>query len=177
MKHLIATLALSLFAALPAQAAPFTTADRVAIAQELVAFDAALEAGDMDRVLFTPPPQVLGPMAAGMNMDEATFAAAKAGMIENFTSTSVIASMTLDTDAAVVAETGTGLPYMQIPTETTMTTGTDETLVRTTTIAFVDDGTAHLARIDSPVHFDFLMQAFAQFEGVTAPDISADSVQ
>ena len=71
-----------------------------------------------------------------------------------------------------------GTPYLLIPTETVMTTGGEgKTLMRSATLALLDDGAWYLVRGSDAQQVASLREAYPEYEAVAFPDATMELVK
>jgi hypothetical protein len=170
--------ALSLLAS-PSFADPIPEPERAAIAERVLAFDAAFKGGDMAAVFDFTPTKIISSLASqsGISEDQLKSIAAE-GMTVALETVS-IDDFGMDMETATWHATPDGSRnYALIPTFTVMTVqGSDTIRTEGDTLAFADGGTWFLVRADDPGQVELLTMVYPEFTGVTFAPATSQAVE
>lgn len=168
MKNILAAAALAALSltAAPAFAAPFSDADRTAIADKVAEFDQNFQDGDIGAVITSVAPRVFAIMADDMGMSVEDLSAMVDAQVEAMMAQVTVLDYSMDLDAAQYLEAPSGTPYALIPTRTRMQVGEQIMQGVTQSFVFIDDGEVFLARIDEAMQLELLIRAYPEFAGI-----------
>jgi hypothetical protein len=156
----------SLSLLVPVAARDVTDAEKAALAETILSFDAAMRANDMARVMATIPPKVLDAMAEQFSISTEELIAAATQQMQQAMASVLLVSFGMDLEAATYAELADGMPYVLIPTETVMEApGTGKVRAVSDTLGLIEGGTWYLLRIDA-AQLPLLHQVYPGFADV-----------
>lgn len=170
MRPLLATLALAAALALatPTLAQELSAAQQDALAARVAEFDGTMRAGDMAGLMDFMPARIKQTIAdeAGVSVDE--LEAAMREQMDAAMAGATIDAFSMDLDALTTAQTPDGgRTYALIPTTTEITMeGMGRMRAASQTLAFEDEGTWNLLRVDDPNQVAILQAAYPEFAGV-----------
>ncbi|MEQ8292556.1 MAG: hypothetical protein RIA08_10150 [Roseovarius sp.] len=172
LKRLSHTLAACLLLlAAPALARDLTPDEQSGLEDRIARFEQAFEQGDMDAVLTVVPPKVISSAADTYGLTEPQVLAAMKQAMINAMAAVTVEEYEIDLAAATTGETASGRVYVLIPTTTLIRVGEqDPVRSDTVTLAFRDDGTWYLVRIDDEQQVASLTAAYPEFDGVDLID-------
>ncbi|MGE3304779.1 MAG: hypothetical protein AB7I52_02315 [Rhizobiaceae bacterium] len=174
----VAVLAVLLLTAGLAHARPVSEAEREALVQTVDDFNAAMAAGDYQRLVDTVPPRVVEHIAKQANVDAEMLRKVMLEQITQAMASVKIEAFAMDMDAASDHELPGGEPYALIPTRTVMDTGASGKFeARSDTLAFLDEGTWYLVRVSEADQVKILREVYPEFAAVEFAAGTMEAVQ
>lgn len=173
----IRILALMLASLLWVAAAPareMTAAETTSLGETVTAFDAAMRDNNYERVVDTIPPRVMKHIADSGGTDVETLRPMVVQQMTALLSSVKLNSFGMDLPNAVHKQSAKGEPYSLIPTHIEVVTDTGTTIVKTHTLALLDEGRWYLLRVDDPGQLQILRQVYPDFAGVEFPASSKE---
>lgn len=165
-----ALLAALLALAPPALAREVTPEDRETVAALIAEFTEVIEIGDMPGLIGFIPPPLITTIAEANGIPEETLMDLMAGAMAEAMDGVTIERFEMDLAAGTEGETGTGRPYIAIPTTNVMQIdGAGTATATSTTLALEDEGTWYITRIDDATQLAILRDTFPDFEGIDFP--------
>lgn len=158
-----------------ASARDLTAAETTSLTETVAAFDAAMRANDYNKVAETIPPRILKHIASGAGMDVETLRPMIVQQMTAALSSVKINSFGMDVANAIHKQTPKGEPYSLIPTQTEIVTDTGTTLVKSHTLALLDEGRWYLLRVEDPNQLQILRQVYPDFAGEEFPTGSMEA--
>ena len=161
----------------PVSARGLTPDENDALVERIAQFDAAMADGDLETVINIIPPKVMASIADGAGATEAQLRAALIEQTRQAMAAVTIVSFGMDLASAAYEELPDGTPYVTIPTETVLDTGSGKTKVTTRTLALLENGRWYLVRIDDEQQVEILRSVYPQFAGVAFPPGTMEAVE
>ncbi|MFZ5674534.1 MAG: hypothetical protein ACOZAM_16380 [Pseudomonadota bacterium] len=176
---LAAIAALFCFAGAPAvPARDLTDAETTTLGAAVEIYDKAMEGKDVAVLVKAIPPRIIKQMAEHDKASEDDIRKALGDLIGQTLEALPVHSFTLDMARAEHGQVADGTPYLLIPTETVMTTGGEgKTLMRSATLALLDDGAWYLVRGSDAQQVASLREAYPEYEAVAFPDATMELVK
>ena len=168
-RFVIPALCLSLWAqSLAADVA--TPSEAAALNVAINQFESDFFSGDYIALANGIPPKIITLIAERSGMDPEILKMVVADQMEATMKQVAIKAYSMDQDQAMWDNTGSGRSYALIPTELQMTLPEGQSARSNTyTLAFSDDGTWYLVRIDDLQQVEMLAEAYPDFKGVSFP--------
>jgi len=154
-------------------ATPYTpsAAERAGMEARVTSFTSDFRNGRTAAVVDVVPPKVTAGLARRAGIPVAQL---RKGVIEQTkaaTKLVKIVSFGMATDQAVFQQTASGRAYALIPTQTVVRAPDGRTVQsNNTTLAFSDEGTWYLVRIDEATQRELLIEAYPDFKGLDVAD-------
>lgn len=163
------------FAPLATAARDLTETESAKLAETVKRFDAAMAATDFGALVKTIPPRILQYLAKkGGGTEEQMSKAIADAMAEAFATVS-IASFAMKLPEADHRELSDGTPYLFIPTETVVAVkGGDKILVRSQTLAMMDENEWYLLRTSDAQQTTVLIEVYPEYKGIEFPGDSTE---
>jgi hypothetical protein len=178
LKHVLVAVLALLLATGTALARPLTEAESRSLVEAVEAFDTAMRDRNYEIVAKTIPPRVMAHIAksAGVEVD-----ALRVLVIEQMKVALAevkLVSFGMDLPKAEHRELPSGEPYVLVPTETVIDTGTDgKSVARSHTLALLDDGVWYLVRVSEARQVTIMRQVYPEFAGVEFPAGSVEAME
>ena len=169
MKGLLTGALVATLLAGAAVAQPLDAEARAALDARIAQFEAALDAGDARTAGEVVPPKMLAVMAERFGLEPAQLLDLMAAEMAQTMQDVTVETYDMDMEAATTGVTPTGRAYMIIPTTTRVVVDSQRMEGTSPTLAFADEGTWYLVRIDGAQQAAFLAAAYPEFADVTFP--------
>jgi hypothetical protein len=172
------TIAFALLFSFQVHAQTFKSDELAALEGTVKQFEADMSALDMQGILKIMPPKIWAFIRDRAKItDEQLFEAISKVMKETL-ATVKITKFTMASDAATTAQLSDGTMYVLIPTETHMRITEGETyIVKSQTLAILEDGQWYLVRINDPQQRQILGTVYPSFQGVAFPEEQSETVK
>ncbi len=175
---LLATVAVVLSVAGTASARDLTDAESAMLTSAVEMYDKAMESKDVPILVRATPPRIVSKMAEQDKASEDDIRKALGDLIAQSFEVLPVHSFTLDMGKAEHGHVADGTPYLLIPTETLMSTGGEgKTLMRSATLALLDNGAWYLVRGSDAQQVMALREAYPEYETVVFPDATMELVK
>ena len=174
----LAALALLLMTALPAAASQITASQKDELAERVTAFDTAIRANDVAKILQVTPPRIYDFLSeqAGMPVEELQKLVVE--QMSEVMKDVEVRELAMDISNAKYLTTPDGTDYALVPSHFVMSMpeiGVIET--NSHTLALRDNDQWYLLRIDNPQQLLIMKQVYPSFKNVEFPRGSVKTVE
>ena len=161
-------------------AAPFDmpAADRAAMNARVVQFERDFAANNIPAVVDVLPPKVQAVIARRTGLSVAQTRRTTIDQLRKVSKLVQIVSYDMDVSKAALRQTSTGRGYALIPTQTVVRAPNGQLLQNTTqTLAFADEGSWYLVRIEDERQRQLLAEAYPEFATLSTPKGTTKVIQ
>ena len=166
LKRFFLSLAL---ASLPLGSASAETADQIALSETVMAFKAAMSAGDIETVMSMVPEKVFGQMADEMDLSSEHLTTLVVEQMRTVLADVNIIEFDMQTTVLDIEETPNGIAYVFLPTRTVVDVQGTKVEAKSHTLALRDGNQWRLVRVEDSIQLRVLRDVYPGFAEVEFP--------
>lgn len=160
-----------------AEARPMTKSERSQLEQTLGQFVGDMVGGRYEEALDVLPPKIMTTLAGRGNTDVATLKAELAKLTAQMMTEIELQFVQFDVTNMVEREAADDQPYVLVPLTIEMDIGDGRFVVRSHTLAHLENGQWYLVRLEEEMQRQVLVEAYPQYAGITFPTGTSEQIR